>query len=103
MFTVCCSKLTVTCSQLVQARQLAQRLLDRWDPPHWPRHRFLDASILADRRLECHLLFRHRTGYHRWLPPAMCVCSFPPRVEPTADLLQGPILHTLPLYRLESS
>ena len=87
MFTVCCSKLTATFSQLVQACQLAQRLLDRWDPAHWPRHRFLDASILADRRMECPLLLRHRTRYHRWLPPAVCVWPSPPRVDPIADLL----------------
>lgn len=67
------NKLTTTFSQLVQACQLAQRLLDHWDPTHRPRHRLLDTLVLANCGLECHLLLRYGIGNHCWLPQAMCV------------------------------
>lgn len=61
LFIFAASKLTSKLSQLVQACQLAQRLLDHWNPAHRLCHRLLDAFILANRRLERHLLLRYGT------------------------------------------
>ena len=70
---LCCSQLTAAFSQLVQACQLAQRILDRWNPPRWLRHRILDTVTMANDCLGYHLLLRHRTRNYGGLPSTMCV------------------------------